>query len=75
MRRHSWVSDAGLRLRDQGQVFHAEVFFIPDGPAPHVETLDTVVRELRAVDWKVQDIVLIPVRQIPDEAHRLDATS
>ena len=73
MRRHSWVSDAGLRLRDQGQVFHAEVFFTPDGPTPHVETLDTVVRELRAVDWKVQDIVLIPVRQIPDEAHRLDA--
>lgn len=71
IRRYPWVREAGLRMRDQGQVFHIEVFFVPiDGRPPEVEILDAVTSELKAMDWKLQDIVLVPVQQIPSEASK-----
>ncbi len=69
MRRQPWVREAGVRMRDQGQVFQVEVFFVPvRARPPRVETLDAAARELAALDWKMQDVVLIPVRELPDEA-------
>lgn len=71
VRGYPWVHDAGLRMRDQGQVFHAEVFFVPvDGLTPDLGVLDAAAREIRAIDWKLQDVVLIPVLNVPEEAHR-----
>ena len=69
MRRQTWVRDAGVRMRDQGQVFHVEVFFVPSRRRPPtVDTLEHAARQLAALDWKLQDVVLIPVPKLPDEA-------
>ncbi|MCC2031440.1 cation diffusion facilitator family transporter [Microbacterium allomyrinae] len=69
IRRQSWVRDAAVRMRDEGQVFHVEVFVVPTrSRPPKVETLRAATEALAAIDWKLQDIVLIPVSELPDEA-------
>lgn len=69
VRREPWVRFAGLRMRDQGQVFHTEVFVVPVRDKPlKTRDLERLARELAALDWKVQDIVIIPVSNLPDEA-------
>lgn len=69
MRRQPWVREAGVRMRDQGQVFHVEVFFVPvRSRPPRAEVLEEAADGLAAIDWKLQDIVLIPVAGIPEEA-------
>ena len=74
MRRQRWVADVGVRMRDLGQVFHVEVFVVPTRRTPSVATLQRATRHLAALDWKMQDVVIIPVARIPDEA-RTDASA
>lgn len=69
MRRQPWVRDAGVRMRDLGHVFHAEVFFVPSGRRPvGTDVLRTAAEQIAQLDWKLQDVVVIPVDRIPDEA-------
>lgn len=69
MHRQPWVQEAGIRMRDQGQVVHVEVFFVPaKNRPPKTSVLDAMSREIAQMDWKVQDIVLIATENIPDEA-------
>lgn len=69
MRRQTWVREAGVRMRDQGQVFHVEVFFVPSrSRPPTTDTLENAAKQLAALDWKMQDVVVVPVSRIPDEA-------
>jgi len=71
VRRERWVEDVGVRMRDEGQVFHVEVFVLPRRHRlPNLKTLHDVTERLTAMDWKMQDVVLIPVTDIPDEAER-----
>jgi divalent metal cation (Fe/Co/Zn/Cd) transporter len=71
MHRQPWVLDVGVRMRDQGQVFHVEVFVVPrHHRLPSLRTLGDATQHLAAMDWKMQDVVLIPVARIPDEAEK-----
>lgn len=65
-----WVRDAAVRMRDMGQVFHVEVFVIPERDGVKVQDLEAARDALAALDWKVQDIVVIPTPTLPDEAER-----
>lgn len=65
--REEWVADSRSRVRDQGHVFHVEVFVRPrPGHDVTLEDLESAVDLLRALDWKVNDVVLMPVRELPD---------
>lgn len=69
MRRYRWLREVGIRVRDQGQVFHVEVFIVPRGKRPpRVAVLEQAAVELSELDWKMQDIVMIPASVIPEEA-------
>lgn len=63
----SWVKEAGVRVREEGQVFHVEAFVL----AYHTDeiTLDRMI-DARAgcldLDWKIHDVVLVPVDHLPD---------
>jgi cation diffusion facilitator family transporter len=62
-----WVDDAGCRVRDEGHVFHIEAFIVPRrGKSPTLTTLETVREECITIDWKVQDIVLVLVSELPE---------
>ncbi len=72
LRRQSWIADAGIRLRDQGQVFHVEVFVRPVAGEVSMERLAGVSEGVAELDWKIQDVVVVPADPIPDYADRLD---
>ena len=63
-----WVKDAALRLRDQGQVFHMEVFLAPTEQTVSLTDLGELAAEIAELDWKVQDVVLIPTDPLPESA-------
>ena len=63
-----WVRDARSRVRDEGHVFHVEVFAVPhDGGAPTLDELERARRAIDDLDWKLQDVVVVPVSRLPDE--------
>ena len=61
-----WVRDSRSRVRDQGHVFHVEAFVRPAGPTPTLGQLEDAVELLRGLDWKIHDVVVMPVRDLPD---------
>ncbi|MCR8670000.1 cation diffusion facilitator family transporter [Agrococcus sp. HG114] len=63
-----WVADAGARVRDQGHVFHVEAFVVPRrGMSPTLEQLMEARDGCIALDWKIQDIVIVPIDELPEE--------
>jgi cation diffusion facilitator family transporter len=63
-----WVEEAGSRVRDEGHVFHVETFVVPKrGVDALLERLDQARQECIALDWKVQDMVIVPVAELPEE--------
>ena len=62
-----WVEAAGCRVRDEGHVFHIEAFIVPRrGRTPSLAKLKAAQEACIEVDWKVQDIVLVLVDELPD---------
>lgn len=59
-----WASHVGLRMRDQGHVFHTEVFVVPVGEVSVAECA-ALAQEIRALDWKLDNVVVAPVRSLP----------
>lgn len=65
-----WVREAAVRMRDMGQVFHAEVFVVPERAKVKVSDIAAARDALAALDWKVQDVVVIPTPVLPEEGER-----
>ena len=53
-------------MRDQGHVFHVEAFVRPVDGTTTLEQLEEAVELMRSLDWKIHDVVLMPVRDLPD---------
>ena len=61
-----WVAECVARARDQGHVFHVEMFVVPQaGHNPSVAEIRQLRDELHSVDWKVHDVVIAPVPELP----------
>lgn len=61
-----WVDKAAARVRDEGHVFHVELFVVPRrGEDPDVDKLRELRDVLHALDHKVHDVVVAPVHSIP----------
>jgi cation diffusion facilitator family transporter len=73
LRSLDWVADAGSRARDQGHVFHIEAFVVPRSRRKvSLADLQAARKGCIALDWKVDDIVIIPVTGLPrvvEESH------
>lgn len=68
LRAQQWIADAAVRMRDQGQVFHVEAFIVPRRRRVATAQIDELAESISQMDWKVQDVVVIPCRHLPDEA-------
>ncbi|PYG00939.1 cation diffusion facilitator family transporter [Georgenia satyanarayanai] len=67
LREVPWVATARSRVRDQGHVFHVESFVVPvPGHTPTLAELTQARRAVVALDWKIEDMVLVPVEQLPE---------
>lgn len=63
-----WTAAVGSRVRDQGHVFHIESFVVPhQGMDPTVSDLARAREQCVEIDWKVQEMVIVPVEQLPEE--------
>jgi cation diffusion facilitator family transporter len=61
-----WVGEAGVRARDEGHVFHVECFVVPNaGREPSLDELDEARRACADLDWRLHDVVIIPVPELP----------
>ncbi len=67
-----WVAEAGSRVRDQGHVLHVESFVVPRGGMPTLEQMLEARDACIDLDWKVQDIVLVPIDELPEEVGGTD---
>jgi cation diffusion facilitator family transporter len=68
LRSLDWTEDAKSRIRDEGHVFHVESFVVPAGKVmPSLEQLMAARDACVALDWKVQDLVIVPVAELPSE--------
>ena len=55
-------------MRDQGQVFHIEAFVVPRRGRVSVDQTNDLAARISELDWKVQDVVIVPTEQIPEGA-------
>jgi divalent metal cation (Fe/Co/Zn/Cd) transporter len=61
-----WVKDATVRMRDEGHVLIGEAFVVPhEGTTGLVEKLERAGEEAKSVDWRVHELVLVPVAGLP----------
>ena len=61
-----WVDEARARGRGEGHVFHVELFLVPlVGQMPTTGQLRELHDDLADLDWKVHDVVIVPVEQLP----------
>jgi divalent metal cation (Fe/Co/Zn/Cd) transporter len=65
-----WVKEAAVRMRDMGQVFHVEAFVVPHRGKVSLGRLEAARKAVASLDWKMQDVAIIPVESLPDEAER-----
>lgn len=62
-----WVDGVRTRTRDQGQFFHVEAFVtLHRGRMPRLEDLTQAQEGARALDWKIHDVVIVPVAEFPE---------
>jgi divalent metal cation (Fe/Co/Zn/Cd) transporter len=69
-----WVREAGSRARDEGHVFHIEAFVVPRSRTVSLDQLDAAREACVALDWKVEDIVIVPVTELPEVVTRHPGT-
>ena len=68
LRQQPWVQDVGVRVRDEGHVFHVEAFVVPaEGVVPTLEQLAAARKRCADLDWKIEDVVLAPVAELPED--------
>jgi cation diffusion facilitator family transporter len=65
-----WVRASAVRMRDMGQVFHVEAFVVPRRRKVEVAQIEAAREGIAAMDWKIQDVVIVVVPTLPDEAAR-----
>lgn len=71
-----WVREAKVRFREEGHVFYGEVFVVPSSDDGLTEKLAEAQRSLGQLDWRIGDVVLVPLadtsslhwRNQPDES-------
>ena len=66
----SWVREADVRMREEGHVFFGEAFVVPTSDGDLTEKIRSAVKDVMALDWRLQDMVIMPVtetRGSPDQ--------
>jgi cation diffusion facilitator family transporter len=59
-----WVTDAEVRLREEGHVFVGEAFVVPVDDQDLVKRLERANHHLLGLDWRLHELVIAPVREI-----------
>ena len=61
-----WVKDVRVRMREHGMVFFGDIFVIPKSEENLLENIEQLTGKALNLDWKIEDIVIHPVRRFPN---------
>ena len=65
IRELDWVEDADVRIREEGHVFTGEIYTVPkSGTSDLVARVEEVARLAGEVDWRMYDLVVMPVKEL-----------
>jgi cation diffusion facilitator family transporter len=64
LRKVDWIEEGAVRLREEGHVFTGEVLVVPKADDHLLDRLEELAEHLLSLEWKVYDIVVVPVREI-----------
>ena len=65
-----WIKDAQVRMREEGHVYFGEAFVVVRETEGLVERLNQATIACSELDWRVHDLVLVPVPGLDDrESH------
>jgi hypothetical protein len=62
-----WVEEVDLRLREEGQVYFGEALVVPSDETNITEKIEAALKQARDLDWRIYDLALVPVRELPKE--------
>ena len=65
-----WVEDVDLRLREEGQVYFGEALVVPSDSTNILEKVEDAIKRARDLDWRIYDLTLTPVRELPGTDER-----
>jgi cation diffusion facilitator family transporter len=60
-----WVADAVVRVREEGRRFTGEAFVVPREDQVATERIGQASRGACELDWRLQEMLITPVREIP----------
>jgi cation diffusion facilitator family transporter len=61
-----WVEEVDLRLREEGQVYFGEALVVPSDSSNILEKVEDAIKHARELDWRIYDLALTPVRELPE---------
>lgn len=59
-----WVSTCHIRLREDGDILAGEAFVVPTSEDRLIEKLSEAGDKVKALDWRLQDFNIVPVRSL-----------
>ena len=65
-----WVEEVDLRLREEGQVYFGEALVVPSDETDIPEKVEDALERARGLDWRIHDLALTPVRELPETDER-----
>ena len=61
-----WIEQVEIRVREHGLVFFGDIFIVPKTEENIIENIQKVYEKARDLDWKIQDLVIHPVKTLPN---------
>jgi cation diffusion facilitator family transporter len=65
-----WVEEVDLRLREEGQVYFGDALVVPADETDITEKVEDALRRARELDWRIHDLAITPIRELPEEGGR-----
>jgi hypothetical protein len=61
------VSEVEVPLLPQAHLYFGEAFVVPSDEANIAEKIEDALVQARGLDWRIYDVALMPVRELPEK--------
>jgi cation diffusion facilitator family transporter len=62
-----WIKEHAFRMREEGHIYLGEGFVVPHHDQDLVSNLNQAAEEVENLNWRIQEFVLMPVRELPNK--------
>jgi cation diffusion facilitator family transporter len=70
--RQPWVAAAEVRVREEGHMLFADALVVPRTERDLVDRIARMTEDALELDWRLHDLVVMPVRELPRDARTAD---